>query len=361
MFSKLKNLTIGKRLALGFGLVTVVVLLLGISGYYGAVKSAQNINEIGNNRLPGVESLMTISNSAEKIKASQRTLLNPELGNEDGKRQLDNIATAREAYLAAMKVYEPLPQTDEEAVVWKEFQTALEQWRNDNMEFAKINTERSSLVDTYYGRAKSADASYMRAMAKLNDHANNAMQAFMWQMKEWKNLLLRGNDAAKYDMHFAAFEKGEKMVQEELKNAADMMQQLGLDAKVAEEAMQKHASVCAQYREALKKFDKANAGSSQEVDHAVADIDKVGLESIERTVTVAQESERKFNEVMGRLNKQAMQVCRASETKATGLLEKLVEINTEVAISTTKCAESPVQHPKSGQSNIVVHRRRQSP
>lgn len=78
------------------------------------------------------------------------------------------------------------------------------------------------------------------------------MQAFMWQMKEWKNLLLRGNDAAKYDMHFAAFEKGEKMVQEELKNAADMMQQLGLDAKVAEEAMQKHASVCAVSRSSQK-------------------------------------------------------------------------------------------------------------
>jgi methyl-accepting chemotaxis protein len=340
MFKKLLNLTIGKRLAFGFGIVTLVMFGLGISGYYGAVQTNKAIEEIGYNRLPSVESLLIVSKCAEKIKVAQRSLLNPQLTNVEGQRQLDNIAKAREEYTEALKVYDPLPQSEEEAVVWKEFMPAWEHWRNDNLELAKINTERVSLVNAYYQQSKQADVSYSQTVAQLRGSAEDATLFLMQQMKEWKNILLRGNDTEKYDKYFAAFEQNEKKVQDTLKSIGELMRQLGLDAKLAEDVLQKHASLCSQYREALKKFDKANANSGQEVDRATAGIDRPLLEAIGVFSIKARETENKYNEVMSRLNNQSMIVCRASELKAKELLDKLVKINTELAAASAKTADN---------------------
>ena len=325
----LKIQTIGKKLIVAFSAVASITLFVGGLGYYGTVKSEQDLKEIGDNRLPSVQSLLVISEAAQRIKVVQRTLMNSDANSADLKRQPERIALARKKYEAAWKVYEPLPQTVEEAAVWKEFVPAWEKWRKDNDEFLQINVEREAMMDVYTQRAKS-DMSYSQAIAQVCSNADKALVTFKQQVQEWKNILLRGNNSANYDKHFAAFEQAEKTVQVKLKKALDLTQQLGLDAKVSEDAMQKHAALGVRYREALKKFDKANPKSGQEVDHAVTGIDRPAAESIDAIVMTAMETERKLNEFMGRMNRQAMTACRTSETKVVGLLDKLVEINNAV-------------------------------
>ncbi len=334
------RVTIGKKLIAAFAAVAGITLFLGVLGYYGAVKNDQDISEIGNNRLPSVQSLLVINENAQRIKAAQRTLQNPDSTNADRKRQLERITEAQEECRVARKVYESLPQTAEEAATWKEFVRTWEQWSKDSDEFLKINGEYDKMLDVYSRQAKSADVSYRQAVAQVCRNADNALLTFKLQVQEWKNILLRGNDPAKYDKHFAGFEEAEKTVQLELKKAKDLMQQLGLDVHAAEEVIQKHAVLGVQYREALKKFDKANPNAARQVDRAVTGIDRPAAAAMQQIVTVANQSDLRLNEILARMNRQSMTVCRISENKAMQLLDKIIEINRVVVAAILESAET---------------------
>jgi methyl-accepting chemotaxis protein len=123
---------LGTKLLLGFGAVAVITLIVGSVGYYGAVKGEQSVAEIGGVRLPSVDSLLVIKAEAERIRGTMRTLVIPGLTREVRERQFQNLAASRQTYDAAWKVYEPLPQTEEEARVWQQFVSAWNHWRVEN-------------------------------------------------------------------------------------------------------------------------------------------------------------------------------------------------------------------------------------
>jgi len=122
-----KNMKLGTKLILAFMSVAAITLILGVVGYYGAIQSENSINEISAVRLPSVESMLEIEKEAENIRASLRTLTIPGLD-----QQYDNIAQASEDYQRAWDIYEPLPQTREEAEVWNQFTRAWDAWRVEN-------------------------------------------------------------------------------------------------------------------------------------------------------------------------------------------------------------------------------------
>ncbi len=130
--------TIGKKLIAAFSGVALITLVLGITGYYGAVQSEHHIDEIGMVRLPSVDSLLIIADSAENIRGTMRTLGVPGLVPEVRQRQYDNLVQARETYEAAWAVYEPLPQTAEEQKVWQQFVPAWNAWRAENNKFVEM-------------------------------------------------------------------------------------------------------------------------------------------------------------------------------------------------------------------------------
>ncbi len=127
-----KNLKLGTKLIAAFMSVAAITLVLGIVAYYGAVKSQASINELGVVRMPSVDSLLIIQNSGEKIRGSMRTLTIAGLPEDIRERQYDAIATVREVYEKAWNIYEPLPQTQEEAALWKKFVPAWQAWRVEN-------------------------------------------------------------------------------------------------------------------------------------------------------------------------------------------------------------------------------------
>ena len=134
----MNKMKLGTKLMMGFVGVAVVTLALGIVGYYGTVKSDQAIKEIGDVGLPSVDTLLTIRECAENIRGTLRTLAITGLPVEIRQRQYDNLAKARATYEAAWKIYEPLPQTTEEATTWKEFVPAWEAWRAENNKFLEL-------------------------------------------------------------------------------------------------------------------------------------------------------------------------------------------------------------------------------
>ena len=130
--------TIGKKLIVSFISVATITLILGIVGYYGAVESERSIEGIGSVQLPSVDSLLTIKNSAERIRGTVRTLIIAGLPVDIRQRQANNLALAQKEAESAWKIIEQLPQTKEEAEIWKQFASAWNAWRDENNKLIEL-------------------------------------------------------------------------------------------------------------------------------------------------------------------------------------------------------------------------------
>jgi methyl-accepting chemotaxis protein len=130
--------TIGKKLIVGFLSVAAVVMLLGGVGFYAAWKGSHAVHEIGDVRLPSVDSLLVIQSEAQNIRGTMRTLTISGLPQETRTRQYANLAAARERYQVAWKKYEDLPQTTEEAAIWARFEPAWKAWAVENNRMVEL-------------------------------------------------------------------------------------------------------------------------------------------------------------------------------------------------------------------------------
>ncbi len=142
----MKNLKLGSKLIGGFAVVAAIVLAVGVVGFIGILQMQDHIREIGDVRLPSIESLQEIEIQANAIRTAVRSLLNPRMSLADRQRQYENIAKARTKYEEAWAIYEPLPQTEEESRVWQQFVTAWDQWRVQNNAFVQ-HTQRIEETD----------------------------------------------------------------------------------------------------------------------------------------------------------------------------------------------------------------------
>ncbi len=144
-----RNMKLRAKMLLAFGGVAFITLLLGLVGYFGAVKSEGAIDDIGSVRLPGVDALLTIKQSAESVRGTLRTLVIPGLDKEVRDRQYSNLANTREVYQAAWDAFEKLPQNKEEAAAWQQFVPAWNAWREENNKFIELSRQfdRNGIAD----------------------------------------------------------------------------------------------------------------------------------------------------------------------------------------------------------------------
>ncbi len=141
----LTNMKLGTKLMLGFAVVALITLILGIVGYYGAIKGEESVEEIGGVRLPSIDSLLVIKAESQRIRGNMRTLAIPGLPSQDRERQYKNLVASRNTYEKAWKVYEPLPQTEEEARLWEQFVPAWDEWRAENNAFMDLMQQYDKL------------------------------------------------------------------------------------------------------------------------------------------------------------------------------------------------------------------------
>jgi methyl-accepting chemotaxis protein len=114
-------------------LISVLALLASSTiGLDGIRKGQNDINEVGRNRLPSVLGLEIINEAQTALKAHT---LETAIWENDYKAQ-NNYATvvkskknAWERADKGWKIYDPLPQTKEEAVLWKQFVKEWDAWK----------------------------------------------------------------------------------------------------------------------------------------------------------------------------------------------------------------------------------------
>jgi len=54
-------MTLGNKILAGFILVTFIAVLMGAVGFYGLMEVTKDLDELGDNRLPSVQSLLVLS------------------------------------------------------------------------------------------------------------------------------------------------------------------------------------------------------------------------------------------------------------------------------------------------------------
>jgi len=127
-----KNLSIGIKLMISFLVVSSITLAVGMIGYMGINCLGDSLNAVGVVRLPSILGLGYINEAQAAVQRAERTLLIQGLDQkifDDQKQRLD------EAWVnvtKGWKIYEPLPQTQEEEKIWKEAVPAWEKWKKDH-------------------------------------------------------------------------------------------------------------------------------------------------------------------------------------------------------------------------------------
>ncbi len=127
-----KNLLIKWKLAVLVAVMMLALAVLGIAGYRGIATVGDSVNEIGVVRLPSIHGLLVLS---EGQTAVDKATLQAAIYENDYQAQAKfaDVAKARDTAWAratvGWKKYEPLPQTAEEAVMWKQFVGEWDAWK----------------------------------------------------------------------------------------------------------------------------------------------------------------------------------------------------------------------------------------
>ena len=142
------DIKIGNKLIIGFSSILLVAIIIGFIGYNGMRVIQAEFDEVAKNRLPSIHSLLTIDEAQVAIDAAENALLAANLTPELKKAAYASFDSAKARANEAFKIYEPLPQSEEEALVWKEFLPAWNDWWKHHENFValarKYDTEKTT-------------------------------------------------------------------------------------------------------------------------------------------------------------------------------------------------------------------------
>ncbi|MFA7241045.1 MAG: methyl-accepting chemotaxis protein [Sulfuricellaceae bacterium] len=122
------------------------------------------------------------------------------------------------------------------------------------------------------------------------DSARLAQVNFKKQVQEWKNILLRGHDAAAFDKYLKQFDHEGDEVTKNLNQLKPMMVQMKLPTDTVDAALKSHAVLMDSYHAALKSFDAAKKDNTANVDKLVKGMDRAPTDQIDGIVKLIQDS-----------------------------------------------------------------------
>ncbi len=152
----MKNVKLMAKLIGGFSIVALITLVIGFVGWSSINNLDGNLVEISKIRLPSIKSLLVMSWQMEDMTKAQRTLLDPNLDMEARKQLYKEFSEAQKRYKIAWDIYKSLPQTQEEARLWKEFVAAWQEVKKGNNAFFQLctNLDKTDIMNPMALRAK---------------------------------------------------------------------------------------------------------------------------------------------------------------------------------------------------------------
>jgi hypothetical protein len=123
-------------------------------------------------------------------------------------------------------------------------------------------------------RASGRQIADFEGILRVLDATRQAQVHFKSQVQEWKNLLLRGQDAADYERYLGLFHTESAQVVDHLNRAAAGKKAIGMDAADVEAALAAHAALRQQYSDALRGYQRGTIASVFAVDTAIRGRDR---------------------------------------------------------------------------------------
>jgi len=136
-----KNVRLSAKLVGGFILVALLTLLVGGIGIWGGTKLKHHLHDVGSVRLPSIQALLVIRQAQTAVGSVENSLLAADLDEKNRQDAFTRAENAKTRADEAWKIYEPLPQTAEEAAQWQKFVPAWQTWWADHNEFVKLANE----------------------------------------------------------------------------------------------------------------------------------------------------------------------------------------------------------------------------
>ncbi|MEO5358728.1 MAG: methyl-accepting chemotaxis protein [Nitrospirae bacterium YQR-1] len=137
----LDNTKICTKLIGTFSLLAIITAVVGWIGFIGMNGIMKTADEVGEVRLPSIYALEIMNEAQTAVKSAERTMLIANIGAERIKRETKHIKDAFKRANDAWKIYEPLPQTKEEAELWKQFVPTWKAWEKDVEEYLKLHEQ----------------------------------------------------------------------------------------------------------------------------------------------------------------------------------------------------------------------------
>jgi len=152
----MKNVKLMAKLIGGFSIVAIITLIIGFVGWRSINNLDGNLMEISEIRLPSIKYLLVMSWQMEDMTKVQRTLLDPNLDMDAHKQLYKDFVAAQKRFKNAWDLYEPLPQTQEEARLWKEFVAAWQEVKKGNETFLRLSDklDKTGILNPMALRAK---------------------------------------------------------------------------------------------------------------------------------------------------------------------------------------------------------------
>ncbi|HEY1059221.1 MAG TPA: methyl-accepting chemotaxis protein [Limnobacter sp.] len=186
------NLTIRTKLTLMMGIAIAALLASSLTGFLGIRAVTSSMNEIGQVRLPSVLGLEIVMNARTAIQATNRRVAFYE-NDRQAQAEFDNILKSLDKRWARLqegwKLYEPLPQTAEEAALWKQFEAKQSEWKAgadqirqtiEALSRTRSEVEQQQLFVRYYQQMKdllpvyNASEDLLKQIVDLNVNIGNA-------------------------------------------------------------------------------------------------------------------------------------------------------------------------------------------
>jgi len=145
------------KLIAAFLICAAITLLIGAAGIYGVIRLKGHIQEVGSVRVPSLIGLGMMNDAISSIDSMENTTLSPVYPAEKRMELEKEVVAAWADYKKGMDIYEPLPQTAEEAVLWKEFEKNLAEWKKQHEIYMGLQREYMKL------QQQNADAATLKA------------------------------------------------------------------------------------------------------------------------------------------------------------------------------------------------------
>ncbi|MFS2136610.1 methyl-accepting chemotaxis protein [Duganella sp. Dugasp56] len=140
------QITVRTKILTLIAIAVLALLMVMAIAFQGLKKESEMLAEIGKNRMPSVKALMAINEGKTGIRSANRAAEVVAAYPEDTAEIAQQIKRRAEIFAeidSAWKVYEPLPQSADEAALWKTFVKQWDAWRLKDAEFGGLLTQIS--------------------------------------------------------------------------------------------------------------------------------------------------------------------------------------------------------------------------